>query len=370
MVSYGCIVYSCDHTDLSCATYMDHNTSEEVKYQEYDFSQGNQETQEEYRYKQLDIRVNKDIANIIELIKEEAQPDFLPCIDLEKLTAFGHSMGAMTAVHAAYTFSEDFKLCLAMDIYFKAMYQHIEGNDDYALTQPICISTSQTFHELSTDKYKSGYNCNATRNQFYMNCAEENGKRNYNLVIPDSTHTNQEDHRAYPCGIERPSWRGARVFRLFRLRGRSRRGAVASRGGGGLVPGAGHDAAGGQLQSHRDAADRRGHGGVRARALSRSGLEPGAYTRAPEGQWLHAGVSDDDLRARPRHRAGVQGGTEAGSGSGRSGLRVPADHAAQPRVMPRRCAGDPECVLCGEPDVCAVDQGGVRFSGGGAEVPA
>ena len=193
MVSYGCIVYSCDHTDLSCATYMDHNTSEEVKYQEYDFSQGNQETQEEYRYKQLDIRVNKDIANIIELIKEEAQPDFLPCIDLEKLTAFGHSMGAMTAVHAAYTFSEDFKLCLAMDIYFKAMYQHIEGNDDYALTQPICISTSQTFHELSTDKYKSGYNCNATRNQFYMNCAEENGKRNYNLVIPDSTHTNQED---------------------------------------------------------------------------------------------------------------------------------------------------------------------------------
>ena len=32
MVNYGCIVYSCDHTDLSCAAYMDHNTSEEVGY--------------------------------------------------------------------------------------------------------------------------------------------------------------------------------------------------------------------------------------------------------------------------------------------------------------------------------------------------
>ena len=111
MVNYGCIVYSCDHTDLSCAAYMDHNTSEEIGYQEYDCSKSNLETQEEHSYKQLNIRVNTDIANIIELIKEEAQPDFLPCIDLEKLTAFGHSLGAMTAVHAAYTFSEDFKLC-------------------------------------------------------------------------------------------------------------------------------------------------------------------------------------------------------------------------------------------------------------------
>ena len=169
MVSYGCIVYSCDHTDLSCAAYTDHNTSEKIGYQEYDFSPDNKETQEEYRYKQLDIRVNKDFASIVELIKEEAQPNKLPCIDLEKLTAFGHSLGAMTAVHAAYTFPKDFKLCLAMDIYFKPMYQEIEGNDDYALAQPICIITSENFHEISSDKYKDGYNCDRTRNQFYDN---------------------------------------------------------------------------------------------------------------------------------------------------------------------------------------------------------
>ena len=200
MTSYGCIVYSCDHTDGSngCSVNYAKNPPEELPYQEYELENSNGLTQEEFRQNQLDCRVNKDIATVIELIKEEAKSGKWSCIDLQKMVAFGHSMGGMTSVHMAYTFPKDFKLCLALDIYFKAKHNIITRSNEYYLTQPLCISTSAAFHGSKEGqkgwKYKEGYDCKQVTQKFFNDTCSKNGsKLNYNLLIPDSSHQSQYD---------------------------------------------------------------------------------------------------------------------------------------------------------------------------------
>lgn len=156
-------------------------------------------THEEFRQKQLDTRVNKDIATILELVKEEAKPDFLPSIDLSKLVAFGYSMGGMTSVDMCHKFPDEFKLCIAMDIYFKGRYQEIMEGSDYALTQPLCITTTGSFHVMGYDdnpliNYKEGFDCEKVKNKFFEDTVKKNkSKINYNVVVNDCSHVSISD---------------------------------------------------------------------------------------------------------------------------------------------------------------------------------
>ncbi len=109
-------------------------------------------------------------------------------------------------------------------------------------------------------------------------------------------------------------------------------------------------------------------GGVRSRALYRSGLGAAVVAGAAGGQRVRGDVRDDDFRGGPDDRAVACDRRKKPSHSTRSGLRLCADHAGHDLAADGGGAADPERVIREEPDVRAGDGRGIPLSGQGHEV--
>jgi dienelactone hydrolase len=145
LVSYGCVVYTLNHTDKS-ATYFK-NTKEnppKAVYYEHFQPSVHKVRMDQHRLTQLKQRTT-DISCLIDLIKEEAKTEF-QSLDLDKLVVVGHCLGGMTSIEMAHKFKE-VKLCCALNPYFSARAPTIEESDDYTITQPLLMLTTQLYHD-------------------------------------------------------------------------------------------------------------------------------------------------------------------------------------------------------------------------------
>ena len=215
LVSYGCIVYAVDHTDTTCSYTLDISgrSPKDVYYVEYD-SSTHGVTHEEYRSQRLQIRL-QDINATLDHIKTVEKCN-IPAINLSKLTMAGHSMGGMTSLEACFKIS-DFKLCISLDPYYMARWKMIKDSDDYVVTQPLCIISTERFH--TKPNYLISYDSLAINNKFFEDCEKvrsqdpsrddfimfnsvselnmsqmlEVAKKNYNLYLKGTDHYNQVD---------------------------------------------------------------------------------------------------------------------------------------------------------------------------------
>ena len=194
LASYGCIVYCMTHSDMSAMYYQDMTKSppEDVFYKEYD-PEVQKETQEEFRQKQLEIRI-KDVSQTLEFIKEQ-ELNKIKSIDMSKLVALGHSMGGITALEMAYQLDEEFKICAALDPWYFPKSDIVFNDENYGLKQPLCLILSDTFHKHFRN---STYDYLVANNKFFENSiAKSNDDKSYNLIVKNSVHKNQQDIPLY-----------------------------------------------------------------------------------------------------------------------------------------------------------------------------
>jgi dienelactone hydrolase len=190
LVSYGCIVYALNHTDGTSAYFTNYQTDppEDV----YCVSPLNFIFKGSGRAKYFGLKITerlKDIEALIEYVKQEAAQH---PIDLNKLVITGHSLGGITAIDAAYNFSDDIKLCISMDPAMGCRYQEILEAENYFIHQPVCIITTEVFSQ--DDILKTGTKQEDLVKEFYANtCTQKKRKKNYNIVLKEADHLNQID---------------------------------------------------------------------------------------------------------------------------------------------------------------------------------
>ena len=194
LASHGCIVYCINHTDGSASYFKNtlEGKNQDVYYEKYDKVKHKCRIGE-FRNKQLTTRV-KDIQEVVEFIKEEANNEELP-IDLSKLTALGHGLGGLTALEVCYQNPEVFRLCVALDPNFSAKAEELEDKSDYALSQPLLILTND---EYPDSPFIADYDHKKTSEKVYKDTCEKNGSElNHNLVLETSSHLVNSDIALY-----------------------------------------------------------------------------------------------------------------------------------------------------------------------------
>ena len=108
LASYGCIVYCPTHTDTSSNYFKDKSSKpqKDVFFENYDDKKHNV-IEPLFRKRLLECRI-QDIKQTIEFVKVDS---IKKSINLNKLVAFGHSMGGLTSVEMTKRFQTDFKIC-------------------------------------------------------------------------------------------------------------------------------------------------------------------------------------------------------------------------------------------------------------------
>ena len=196
LASHGCIVYALDHTDGSSSFFLDTTTDQpkEVYYTEYNPKiHGN--SQNDYRRKQMSIRLD-DIEQLLKHIKENEMKN-VKCIDLSRLTSWGHSMGGMTSIEMCYKFNGDFKYWISMDPFYRWRLEQIEKQSHYVIKQPLLILNTEHFHTNRKQRYLEDFDSWAINCKFFNDWEKAQGvkknHRNYNLVLKNTYHLNQYD---------------------------------------------------------------------------------------------------------------------------------------------------------------------------------
>lgn len=193
LVSYGCVVYTLNHTDKSSIYFKDtrENPPKAVYYEHFQPSV-HKVRMDQYRLTQLNQR-ETDISCLIDLIKEEAKSE-LPFIDLDKLAIVGNCLGGMTSIEMAHK-SKNIKLCCALDPYFSARAPTIEESDDYTVSQPLLMLTSELYHD---NPFLADYDAKKIHKKFFSDSCEKNKEnKNYDLTLKDADHWNMCDISLY-----------------------------------------------------------------------------------------------------------------------------------------------------------------------------
>jgi pimeloyl-ACP methyl ester carboxylesterase len=108
LVSYGCIVYSLNHTDGSATYFKNYQVDPPVEV--ICNSHLRHIPEDSNPVKHFGIKVDermKDIDVLLKFIKQEAEQY---SIDLNKLVATGHSLGGITAIETSLKFPDEIKL--------------------------------------------------------------------------------------------------------------------------------------------------------------------------------------------------------------------------------------------------------------------
>ena len=194
MVSHGCIVYAIDHTDGSCSYFLDTTKNPPVDKIYTEYNVGIHEfSQEVYRRKQILTRLD-DVKQLLDYIKANELKE-LPSINMDKLISIGHSMGGMTALEACYKFKEDFKYCISLDPFFRARFEQIEVNDQFVTQQPLCMISTEYFHNRK-QRFLENYDSMQILLKFFSDVEKfqkDKMHKNYNLIVKNIYHLNQYD---------------------------------------------------------------------------------------------------------------------------------------------------------------------------------
>ncbi|CAI2363079.1 unnamed protein product [Moneuplotes crassus] len=189
LASYGCIVYTLNHTDGSSIIGKDYSVkgSKHYNYNYYDRKKkvdsfGNKYEHDEFRLKFLNGRMD-DIETVLDYIKDQSIKEYKH-IDLDKIVSMGHSMGGMTCIEMAKKFDKDFKICISFDPYFCARHKDIEKSDDYYIKQPLALVNTYKFDYspfMDYDQVK-------VHKKFITNCRAKGSKEIYDIELEDSAH--------------------------------------------------------------------------------------------------------------------------------------------------------------------------------------
>ena len=99
-------------------------------------------------------------------------------------------MGGMTAIEMWHKLKDEFKLCIALDPYFRARATEIESTGNYVLDQPLLITYTIDF---DISPLLLDYDSPNVHEKFFNDTCKHNQKNNYDLLLKDSGHLSYLD---------------------------------------------------------------------------------------------------------------------------------------------------------------------------------